>query len=991
MASNNDVLIKLRADLTDLQNGLAQANRSIDQMSSTTSNSMSGCASVISKIGGVVATAFAVDKVLAFGKTVVETTATFSDSMLNVKALTGASTEQFEKLQETALHYGSTTAHSSSQVADAMGYMALAGWDTTQIMDGLSGTLSLASAGGMDLATTSDILTDTMSMFGMEASECARASDVFAKVQASSNTNVQQLGEAMKYAGAGASAFGLDIEQASAMLGIMANNGIKASQGGTSLKNILTRLSAPTKAVYSGFKTLGYETEEWQAKVQDLGSFLPELKERMSQLSNQEQLAVADAIAGAEAMSGFLAIVNASTDDLPKLTEALYDCGGFAEETAGTMESGLGGAIRSLQSAWEGFILTIGLKVEAPLVAVIQGLTNCLTTISPKISEFWDKYGTAITVVAGSVATFLAVKSVLLALVPVIATVKTVMMAMTSIKSVAGAFTVLKFAMGGLVTCNPVILGISAVVGVLAGAGVLLYKNWDSICEWFKNMWDNLSFIFDAGITIIKAYTSEKWASIVESVKGYWGSMCDWFSSVGDSLYQVWISIWTPFSEGVKAVWDKITTVVSAGWQMVCDLFSKFGKQVWTIIEPVVGDMISLWETLKNGFTEITQLLVNAVVNIWGNFKTKVMAVVTPMINALKSAWDSFKTWFISLFNAVQTTVVNIWNKMKTAVMSIVTPFINAITDKWKQLSSTLEGYMVAIGDFIVKAWNNIKDTVTSIVSGFVEVIKDAFVLMKENLVNTVSAMSENIRAVFDAMVEFVKVLIKGWIDYIIAILSGFVDAFVGAIRGMIQLVQTIFQTGFDTIKAVLTGDFGSIKTIFSNAVSSIGTIFSGMYTALTSPIRNAFDVIKQICSNIRTAFNNIFPVTIKMPHFSMSGSLNPYKWITEGSSALPKVKVNWYQTGGIATGESIVGIGENGDEAIVPLSNKSRMKPFAEAVSDMILPDIEESDGVGSDSGVSIHIEKLVVREEADIQKVAEELYRLQERNRRKRGVVNA
>lgn len=966
MASNNEVLIKLQADISNLQNGLKQAQTQIEGISGKAEASMSGLSGVLGRVGTAIATAFAVDKVIDFGKTVVNTTATFSDSMLKVQALTGATTSEFDAMKNMAMEYGSTTAHSSSAVADAMGYMALAGWDCNQIMEGLSGTLSLASTGQLDLATASDIVTDTMAMFNMKAEECGRASDVFAKVQAKANTNVEQLGEGMKYAGATASAFGLDIEQTSAMLGIMASAGIKASSGGTALKNILARLSAPTKEVNDGFKALGVNMLDSNGKMKDLYTLLPEVKNAMSKLSEAEQVSIAKKIAGSEAMSGFLALVNSSTDALPELTKELYNAGGFAEETANTMEAGLGGAIRGLQSAWEGFVLKIGEKVEAPLTDVITKMSDILRNIVPTITEFWSKYGDLISTLAISVGTFLAVKTVILALIPVFTTIKTVMMALTMVKSVAGFFTLLKVAMSGLVTCNPIVLGVAGVVGVLAGAGYLVYKNWDSLKAYAVQVWNNIKETVSKAWEGIKSFVTPIVESISSAISTAWNFIKDTTSSVWNGIKDFFVGLW----EGIKSTFTTVLDAIGSHIQFCFNFWSN-------VISTVMGAIKNVIETVWNGIYKFIEPLLESikvvVLAVWQGIQLALAVIVTAIATVIKTAWEGIKITVETIVNVIKTVIETAWNIIKTITMTIFDAIKVYFTNVFNFYKSIITTVIDFIKPYIESAWNRIKEVTMT---------------------------------VFNAIKNFLTSIWEG----IKSVVSTVVNAISSTVSNVWNNIRNTTSNIFNSVKSTVTSIWNGIKSSVSSVVNGISSAVSSGFNKVKSTAISIFNALKSnvnsiwrgIGKGIQSCVNGIISVINGMVRAMNKISFDVPSWVPVMGGKkfgfnLPTVSpVSWFATGGIIKGTqegTIVGVGENGgDEAIVPLSNKSRMKPFAEAVANM-MPD-NKGNGSGSDSeagGVNIQVESLVVREEADVQKIAEELYRLQERNRRRRGVVIA
>ena len=298
--------------------------------------------------------------VAGIGAAAVKTTADFDSSMSKVGAISGASAEDMALLRDKAREMGSQTKFSASEAADAMTFMAMAGWKTTDMMAGIGGVMDLAAASGADLATTSDIVTDAMTAFGMSTEETGRFVDVIAAASNNANTNVEMLGESFKYAAPVAGALGYNVEDVATALGLMANSGIKSSQAGTALRGALSRLAKPTKTTANYMAKYGISLTDSQGKMKPLMKLMEELRDIFGNLEEAEQAEAAAGLFGQEAMAGWLAIVNASEQDFAKLSGAISDSEGTAKKMAATMQDNLTGQLTILKSALEEAAISIG-------------------------------------------------------------------------------------------------------------------------------------------------------------------------------------------------------------------------------------------------------------------------------------------------------------------------------------------------------------------------------------------------------------------------------------------------------------------------------------------------------------------------------------------------------------------------------------------------------------------------------------------------------
>lgn len=305
-----------------------------------------------------------------------QTYADFEAAMSEVKAISGATSEEFAQLTEKANQMGAVTKFTASESAEAFKYMAQAGWDAKEMMDGIEGLMSLAAASGENLGTTSDIVTDALTAFGMSAKESGRFADVMAMAANATNTDVAKMGDTFKYVAPVAGALGYSIEDTAVAIGLMANNGIKASQAGTSLRSLLTNLTHPVGQAEDAINDLGISITNADGSVKPLSQTLQELRSKFSALSEAERAQYAAMLAGQEGMSGLLAIVNASDQDFADLTEQINNSSGAAQEMADIMMDNLSGKFELFTGALDSMKMSLGEKFKPYLMEALDWLTD---------------------------------------------------------------------------------------------------------------------------------------------------------------------------------------------------------------------------------------------------------------------------------------------------------------------------------------------------------------------------------------------------------------------------------------------------------------------------------------------------------------------------------------------------------------------------------------------------------------------------------------
>lgn len=368
----------LELDTSKFTKGFASARNDLQQFnnsSASISTRLTGLSNAMVATGSVLTKSVSVP-LLTIGAAALKTTADFDAGMSEVKAISGATGTEFKQLETKAIQMGAKTKYSATEAASAFKYMAMAGWNTNDMLSGISGVMNLAAASGEDLATTSDIVTDTLTAFGLSAKDSSHFADILAQASSRSNTNVGLMGETFKYVAPVAGALGYSAEDCAVAIGLMANSGIKASQAGTVLRSLFTRLAKPTDTVAAAMEKYNITLTDANGNMKPLSTLMSEMRDRFSGLSEAQKANLAATLAGQEGMSGLLAIVNSSDDDFKNLTDSINNADGASERMAKTMQDNLKGSFTIFKSTVESAAISIGKKLTPEVRKFVDTGTN---------------------------------------------------------------------------------------------------------------------------------------------------------------------------------------------------------------------------------------------------------------------------------------------------------------------------------------------------------------------------------------------------------------------------------------------------------------------------------------------------------------------------------------------------------------------------------------------------------------------------------------
>ena len=578
-----------------------------------------------------------IDKIKEFGKETVQLGIDFSSSMSNVQALSGATDEELSQLEQTARDLGASTIFSASDVSDAFGYMALAGWDVQDMLSGIDGVLNLAAAADMDLASASDIVTDNLTAFGLSAQDSGAFVDQMAYAMANSNTNVEQLGEAYKNCASTANSMGFSVEDTTAALMTMANAGVKGGEAGTGLSSIMTRLATDTKGCASELAEYGVEVYDSQGNMNDLSSILNGCAQVWGDLSDEEQANLAKTIAGQSQFSKFQTVMQGLSEQAAEsgssfndYTQALEDVktaseGGqsAAEDMANTMQDNLGGDIKELNSAMEEFKLKIFDSVEEPMRNAVQFVTGSVIPAATQALQFIQQHSTAFGILGaaiGIITTAIIAHSAAQA-------IQTAMNA-AEVSSLGALITAkLASAAASMAALAPYILIVAAIAGVIAII-VLAVKHWDQIREKIisaseairskaTELWNKLRTAISNAVTGIKSKVTSIWSGIRNATTNTWNNIKSGIQNAITGAKNIVTNIITAIKSKVSSVWSGIRSTTS-----------------------------SVWNSIKTAITTPISAARSTVSNIFTSIKNKIKSAMDGAKNAVSSAISSIKSKF---------------------------------------------------------------------------------------------------------------------------------------------------------------------------------------------------------------------------------------------------------------------------------------------------------------------------------------------------------
>lgn len=827
------------------------------------------------------------------GVAAVKTAADFDSAMSQVAAVSGATGKDFDALRNKAREMGAKTKFSATEAAEAMNYMAMAGWKTEDMLDGIEGVMNLAAASGEDLATTSDIVTDALTAFGLSAKDSGHFADILAAASSNANTNVSMMGETFKYCAPIAGALGFSAEDTAEAIGLMANAGIKSSQAGTALRTIMNNLAGDVKISGKAIGDVTIATTNADGSMRDLSDILADCRSAFGNLTESEKAQAAESLVGKNAMSGFLALMNAGQGDIDKLSSAIDNCDGSAEKMAMTMQDNLADQLTILKSQLQELAISFGdilMPAIRSIVSKLQGFVDKLNGMD----EGTKRTIVTIALLVASIGPLLviigtAISKIGVAMQGFVKLANGISKLKIAIQGGTGVLGKLGAALGGI---SAPVLAVVAVIAVLVAAFVHLWKTSESFRDAIIGTWNRIKDTisgFCQGIVDRLNALGFQFTDIVDVLKTVWDGFCQVLAPIFEGVFN-----------NIANILSTVTGVITGILDVFIGIFTGNWSQAWTGVKEIFS---SIWNGISSFFTNILNVIKGVADVVLGWFGT-----------SWNEVWTNIKTFFEGIWNGIATFFTTIWETLKNVVTVGIMAIGSILSAAFDIITLPFRFIWENCKEIIISVWDAIKSKVTTVIHAVASVI---------------STVMNTIKTVFSTVWNAIKTVVTTVVNAIKSVVTTVFNAIKSTATTVWNAIKTAVTTPINAIKNTVTTVFNSVKStvssIFNGIKSTATSVWNSIKSAITTPIEVAKNKVKSVVDAIKGFFSGmkISLPHINLPHFKVTGKLSI------APPSVPHLSIDWYKEGGIMTSPTIFGMngsslmagGEAGAEAILPLA----------------------------------------------------------------------
>lgn len=824
-----------KTKLSDAEYAADKLDNSLEEVESSAKKADDGFTMFKATLANLAADAImrAVDGIKNLAGNVIELGQNFTSTMSEVSAISGATGEDFEKLEACAREYGATTVFSASNAAEALKYMSLAGWDADQSTSALGGVLNLAAASGMELGAASDMVTDYLSAFAMEAGDAAYFADLLSYAQSHSNTTAEALGEAYKNCAANLNAAGQDVETVTSLLEGMANQGYKGSEAGTAMAAIMRDITNGMKDGAIKIGETSVAVMDAQGNFRDLTDILTEVEAATNGMGDAERAVALSSTFTADSTKGLNLILNEGMDKIAGYEEELRGASGSAEEMANIMNDNLSGDVAAMNSAFEELGLKIYDALESKLRAGVQFITN---GVIPAI-EWLGGHIPEVTIAVSGLGAVIAAMNW--------GTIS------SKIAMVKGALVKLAAALGGV---SLPAIAIIAVITAVALAFTNLWKNNEEFRNKITAIWDGIKAKFDEfgqGIVDRLNALGFEFEDITEVMKAVWDGFCEVLAPIFEGVFQQISNILSEALDILTGLFDIFAGIFTGDWDMVWQGVQEVFGAVWDFVVATFENWISTFTSLAD--------------TVLGWFGTDWETVWTNVKTFFSDTWNAISSFFSGILTGIKTFFTDTWNAIVSFFSGILSGIYSSVTGTMTEIHDTFTNIWDSITGFLSGAWETIKNIVTVGIMAVKEIISAAFQIITlpfrfiwENCKDTVLSIWETIKSAIGEKIDAVKEKITTVTTAISNVASTAWNAISSTASSLWEGIKGTIGSKIDAAKEKVSTATSAITSVASSAWSSVSSTASSLWSTISSTVSSKISAARSAVSSATSTITSV-------------------------------------------------------------------------------------------------------------------------------------